>query len=618
MNKILKLTSVKLKLLLLILLSVFIVSCLEAYNLWKLKEVAQRSKEIKVASENIVNEIKKKFYINKALEDIHTYLTFYIQTGDEKYRKLLIKKCQEISPALSEEQQKALDNFLKSIKTLKVRMSAVKDNRSLLFETQRDFFKGINELLSNCQTKTCFYVVSESINYYGQIEELLRKILLHIENVDPENISNLVDNVATSIEKNQKFLNNKEKMFAKKIIDVFYDIDDTASSIIAIQNKALKSQQNVLSLLKNLVLDSGESNLFQVTTSLVKKAEKTVKDTAKFSAVFMMLSLLFLFLFGTILARNISSSINYLVDKVNKMSHGDFSEKIESEGKDEISKLSLHIENFRSDFANLVKRVKNSIEEMEQLAVELETFSQNMAHDAQNTVDITNKTEEEMKKLRDFMEDTSKIVQNLVQEAKEIYEDTIKAKDIADNLVKNMINSEQIISCLNEQVTNIEEIIDFIHKIADETNLLALNATIEAARAGEAGRGFAVVAGEIKELANQTAQSTDKITQITREITEQVKKSVASIQENVKFTKDMFDMSERISVLVEKQTINYEEINDKIYQGSQNSSKVLKFLQNLQKRSLKNLEEEKNLLDKAFFLKKKAKQLEELVRNIKV
>lgn len=67
------------------------------------------------------------------------------------------------------------------------------------------------------------------------------------------------------------------------------------------------------------------------------------------------------------------------------------------------------------------------------------------------------------------------------------------------------------IETLNERVGRIGLVADIINDIAAKTNLLALNATIEAARAGEAGKGFAVVASEVKQLAGQTARSTQDI-----------------------------------------------------------------------------------------------------------
>ena len=74
------------------------------------------------------------------------------------------------------------------------------------------------------------------------------------------------------------------------------------------------------------------------------------------------------------------------------------------------------------------------------------------------------------------------------------------------------------IEALTEQVGQIGSVADMIGEIAAKTNLLALNATIEAARAGDAGKGFAVVASEVKQLATQTARSTEEISRRINEV----------------------------------------------------------------------------------------------------
>jgi methyl-accepting chemotaxis protein len=82
----------------------------------------------------------------------------------------------------------------------------------------------------------------------------------------------------------------------------------------------------------------------------------------------------------------------------------------------------------------------------------------------------------------------------------------------AATMVRRARSADEAATALNESLHQVAGIANVISEIASQTRMLALNATIEAARAGAAGKGFAVVADEVKNLADTTADSTEKIT----------------------------------------------------------------------------------------------------------
>jgi methyl-accepting chemotaxis protein len=101
--------------------------------------------------------------------------------------------------------------------------------------------------------------------------------------------------------------------------------------------------------------------------------------------------------------------------------------------------------------------------------------------------------------------------EELTSSIREISQNIILSASEVDTAIQHMQDADQSTGKLSETAKQMSGIVQIIQDIASQINLLALNATIEAARAGDAGKGFAVVAGEVKTLARQVAQATDKI-----------------------------------------------------------------------------------------------------------
>ncbi|MBL8024795.1 MAG: methyl-accepting chemotaxis protein [Fibrobacteres bacterium] len=136
--------------------------------------------------------------------------------------------------------------------------------------------------------------------------------------------------------------------------------------------------------------------------------------------------------------------------------------------------------------------------------------------------------------------------------------------------------TKTIMDSLNTAALQIGRVMEVIRKIAFQTNLLALNATIEAASAGAAGKGFAVVAGEVKSLANQTAEATVEIQTNIDHVQKSVKDAASAISNITMLIEEINMISSTIVSAVEEQSSTVNELSKNIHRANQSVSNIAK------------------------------------------
>jgi methyl-accepting chemotaxis protein len=244
-------------------------------------------------------------------------------------------------------------------------------------------------------------------------------------------------------------------------------------------------------------------------------------------------------IFGIIFSQSITVRLNKLSNAAGEISEGNLTREIEVVSEDEIRDLeeifslmvnhlrtllldmksvSIKIHETNSTLTKLAKKLLESSNEIDVTAKSIAKSSEEQTEIVKNT---TVKLENGIKVMDELVNQSANTISKVDEAIKKTQKGETNASETLSRLelvLKEMSEYAKPLSMLPEKVEKIKVVTNVMEAIAQKTDLLSLNASIEATRAGESGKGFAIVAEEIRNMAENSKQSSQAITRLVEDI----------------------------------------------------------------------------------------------------
>ncbi|MBW2047584.1 MAG: methyl-accepting chemotaxis protein [Deltaproteobacteria bacterium] len=332
-------------------------------------------------------------------------------------------------------------------------------------------------------------------------------------------------------------------------------------------------------------------------------------------------------------ARGTARPLLIAAESARKMAAGDLSVDIPLyERKDEVGVLmrAFHdmLNTLRDQTRQMIEGSNTIATSISELSTTVGQLASTSAETSTSVITITT-TVEEVKQTAEVSSEKAGLV---AQKSEQTYEVSESGKDAADKTREGMsvIKEEMAyiadgIMELSEHMQSIGEIIDSVNDIADQSNLLAVNASIEAAKAGEYGKGFAVVAQEVKSLADQSKEATNRVRAILNDIQKGTSNAVMATERGNKAVNKGVDLVTRLGETVELLAENIAESAQSAIQISASSEQQLvgmnqlaQAMQSIKEASAQNVDGARQLEGAIKDLEGLGQRLKEMTSRFKV
>ena len=286
----------------------------------------------------------------------------------------------------------------------------------------------------------------------------------------------------------------------------------------------------------------------------------------------LVLALVLSYFLSRFLARSFARIVNLLKDIAE--GEGDLTARLDATSADEIGEVARWFNVFVEKIQHTVRIIGGHAHDVASSSEELSAVSQQMSSSSEEMAAQAGVVSAASEQVSKNVQTVAAGADEMGASIKEIAKNTNEAARVAKEAVEAAEKTNQTIAKLGASSAEIGNVIKVITSIAEQTNLLALNATIEAARAGEAGNGFAVVANEVKELAKQTADATEDISNKIGAIQHDTQGAVEAIATIGKVIHQVNDIANTIASAVEEQSVTTNEMTRNVAEASKGSNEI--------------------------------------------